>query len=383
MIGIYTITNKINNKKYIGQSQNIKVRWKNHKAELRHNHHSNTYLQNSWNKYGEHNFEFKIIEECNIEKLDEKEMYWIEFYNTVDPECGYNLNNGGGSNRGIIPSEETKRKMSENHADVSGENNPMYGKTLYDVLNEEEVATWKQKISYSMNYRKEQGLLPNAIPVACLNNRKIYQTIIDAHNDTCVVSTNISMCVKGEKDFCLSNGVFYVFKSVEEYNLMTENEIINTLNIQKSISKKAKKVVCLNDGMIYDSLKIAEDKCNISYAQISNCCNKNIKYISKSAYVFRFLEEYEKLSKEEIDQILKEAFIEANQKKKVHNEIKVICLNTLEIFKSATDAGEKLHIDNSSILKCCKGKIKSCGKDKNGNKLKWMFYNEYLKIVNI
>ena len=113
MVGIYTITNKINNKKYIGQSQNIKVRWKNHKAELRHNHHNNTYLQNSWNKYGEHNFEFKIIEECNIEKLDEKEMYWIEFYNTVDPECGYNLNNGGGSNRGIKFSEETKRKMSE------------------------------------------------------------------------------------------------------------------------------------------------------------------------------------------------------------------------------------------------------------------------------
>ena len=383
MIGIYTITNKINNKKYIGQSQNIKVRWKNHKAELRHNHHSNTYLQNSWNKYGEHNFEFKIIEECNIEKLDEKEMYWIEFYNTVDPECGYNLNNGGGSNRGIKFSEETKRKMSENHADVSGENHPMYGKTLYDILNEEEIAEWKQRISNTINYKINQGLLPNIVPVACLNNRKVYPTIMEAHRDTGVTASNISMCVKKEREFCLSNNTYYVFKSVEEYNLMTEEEIKNALNIVKPISKSAKKVVCLNNNIVYDSLKIAENETGICYSQISNCCNKNIKYISKSAYVFMFLEEYEKLSKEEIDQILKEAFIEANQKKKVHNEIKVICLNTLEIFKSATDAGEKLHIDNSSILKCCKGKIKSCGKDKNGNKLKWMFYNEYLKIVNI
>ena len=51
--GIYCIENIINHKKYIGQSQNVFRRMYNHKNLLRNNKHHNSYLQNSWNKYGE------------------------------------------------------------------------------------------------------------------------------------------------------------------------------------------------------------------------------------------------------------------------------------------------------------------------------------------
>ena len=55
VVGIYCIRNKINNKYYIGQSIDIKNRWKEHKYNLRHNKHVNNKLQNAWNKYGEKN----------------------------------------------------------------------------------------------------------------------------------------------------------------------------------------------------------------------------------------------------------------------------------------------------------------------------------------
>ena len=64
MSGIYMIRNIINNKVYIGQSSDLKDRLAHHKSSLRHNRHYSSYLQNAWNKYGEENFEFIILEEC-------------------------------------------------------------------------------------------------------------------------------------------------------------------------------------------------------------------------------------------------------------------------------------------------------------------------------
>lgn len=90
MIGIYKITNILNNKVYIGQSASIKSRWCNHKCGLRTNTHSSRHLQSSWNKYGEENFNFEVVEECSIEELNDKESYYIDFHNSLNPEFGYN-----------------------------------------------------------------------------------------------------------------------------------------------------------------------------------------------------------------------------------------------------------------------------------------------------
>ena len=70
--GIYCIENKINRKKYIGQSVDIYDRWYQHKYELSNNRHHNNHLQNAWNKYGCENFDFYILEECDEYKLDER-----------------------------------------------------------------------------------------------------------------------------------------------------------------------------------------------------------------------------------------------------------------------------------------------------------------------
>lgn len=95
MIGIYKITNLINGKSYIGQSVDIYKRWKREKEDS-NNINSCSYeypLMRAFRKYGFDNFYFEIIEECKIEELNEKEMYWINFYDTFFN--GYNQTLGG------------------------------------------------------------------------------------------------------------------------------------------------------------------------------------------------------------------------------------------------------------------------------------------------
>lgn len=127
MQGIYKITNKINNKVYIGKSTNIEDRWKNgHISKLNKNKHDNDHLQFSWNKYGQHNFEFSIIEECTEELLNKREIYWIDYYKSYNPEYGYNMTYGGDGGK---PTEETKQKISKSLiGKMAGEKHPMYGK---------------------------------------------------------------------------------------------------------------------------------------------------------------------------------------------------------------------------------------------------------------
>lgn len=125
--GIYLIKNKINNKVYVGQSNNFQNRKREHFNRLKNNNHTNEHLQKSWNKYGNENFEFIVLEECDINYLDEREIYWINYFNSTNNKFGYNLESGGHLNKKL--SEETKRKISENHADFKL--NPTNYKRVY------------------------------------------------------------------------------------------------------------------------------------------------------------------------------------------------------------------------------------------------------------
>lgn len=107
--GIYALVNKRNGKKYIGRSVNLHKRKTTHLWLLENNKHFNIHLQRAWNK-GDR-FDFKIIEECPVDQLNQREIYWISKYKTMDD--GYNLCEGGGTTTGYHFTEETKRKISE------------------------------------------------------------------------------------------------------------------------------------------------------------------------------------------------------------------------------------------------------------------------------
>ena len=109
--GIYTITNLINSKLYVGYSITVPARRRCHIHDLKNNIHDNEKLQRAWNKYGEDNFLFEILEECEEQYLANQEHYWCNLLNVHDDRYGYNIQPTGPSSI-LRHSKESKEKMS-------------------------------------------------------------------------------------------------------------------------------------------------------------------------------------------------------------------------------------------------------------------------------
>ena len=110
LIGIYKIKNIINGKSYIGQTREKFIRryWL-HRWSLKENKHSNNYLQKAWNKHGEDNFEFSVVEVVtDLSVIDDREIYYISEQRKTQSGC-YNLADGGGGKSGCPMSERARK----------------------------------------------------------------------------------------------------------------------------------------------------------------------------------------------------------------------------------------------------------------------------------
>lgn len=106
--GIYKIESLVNGKVYIGQSKLCELRWWGHKNEAKKGKNKN-HLYRAIRKYGENKFKFTIVERTTIDKLNERECYWIWVFKSTNPKIGYNRTYGG---EGVKPTPETLIKMS-------------------------------------------------------------------------------------------------------------------------------------------------------------------------------------------------------------------------------------------------------------------------------
>ncbi|MEW5569609.1 GIY-YIG nuclease family protein [Rossellomorea marisflavi] len=106
---IYLITNKLNNKKYVGQSICISERWKRHRIDYKK--YTNRYLYRAMNKYGIDSFKFEVIESgIPLKEIHNREIFYIKAFKTRVP-LGYNMTDGGEGSINRITSDETKERI--------------------------------------------------------------------------------------------------------------------------------------------------------------------------------------------------------------------------------------------------------------------------------
>lgn len=155
--GVYAIINKINNKIYIGSaSNNFQHRYKTHLRLLKENKHHSILLQRAINKHGLSNFQFKIIEIISDKNIIlDREQYWLDKYESYNPNKGYNICKNSHNTKGFNHSEELKEKLSKERM---GEDNPFYGKKHSNKVKENMNKT-KRKLTLEECFNIKKLLL--------------------------------------------------------------------------------------------------------------------------------------------------------------------------------------------------------------------------------
>lgn len=163
---------------------------------------------------------------------------------------------------------------------------------------------------------------------------------------------------------------------------------LNELSTYNGKLPTKRKIYCIEDDTIYDSLSDVKDKYDVLESSVRNVCNHKVvktKYTKANGEVvyyqgkcmtvqnkhFLWYDEYLQMSKEDITGFLKQ------QKKQ--SEKSVICLTTNEIFESVVKAQRYYNL--TGIYGCCQRKQLYCGKLSDGTKLQWMYYDDYLKTL--
>ena len=214
-----------NGKRYYGTTKlKVKKRWRRGNG-----YKNNKYFTEAIEKYGWDNFEHIIV----AKGLPKDDAYWLEeelikAWDTTNRDKGYNIEKGGKYGaKGLKRSEEAKKKMSESRPDISGENNPMYGKHHTEET--------RKKLS-----KANSGKHPSEEA-----RKKMSKARIGKHH------------------------------SEETKNKMKEN------NIGKS-NPNAKAVICITTKRIFHTAKEGGEYYNCDYGTISKCCKG--KYKSSGKY---------------------------------------------------------------------------------------------------
>ena len=225
---IYMTTNKINGKQYIGQ----------HKGCINDNYiGSGTLITKAIKKYGKENFTKEIIELCTAENIDEKEKYWINYYNAVENKHFYNQMEGGTGGDGWkvcnqwmknhpdiaqkVYKENGKRlqQWTKTHPDENQKNIKKFlqGSRKYYHDHPEEIKRvmalvnkgkekWQkehpEEHAAQVNKWRKAGSEANSKKVICLTTNEVFPSISGAARHYNIFQTNISKVLKGERHSC-------------------------------------------------------------------------------------------------------------------------------------------------------------------------------------
>lgn len=151
---IYLLTNKINNKIYVGQTWMTCEERMGRKGK---GYYNSTYLYAAILKYGSENFEYEILDECNNQsEADLFEEAYIKMYCGRDSATGYNIKSGGSAGR---HSDETKKKISASQIGklVSEKTRQLLSKINKGVKRKPHTDEWKQNNSSLIKERHRKN----------------------------------------------------------------------------------------------------------------------------------------------------------------------------------------------------------------------------------
>jgi group I intron endonuclease len=282
---IYKITNKINDKIYIGQascfvgSNNNRWgslgRWKSHVSEaIKNNDDHCVLLNNAIRKYGPENFEVKTIDKGNFSEINDKEVYYIQLFNSLTPN-GYNLKTGGDKGK---DSDDTKKKKSDAHI----------GKEHSDKTKEN---ISKGQLGNRRNPIKRKHEEDNNLPKYILAERSnnIIRTYIISsfpigiHKVEYLPNIRFSISKYGSKELALKAAIEHLDEIKKKYNYIEEE--IKTVKVDTNTTsaneKKEKNVKEKLPEYIYP---IIED-CKIKGYYVEGIVNKYGEFFKRRDFI--------------------------------------------------------------------------------------------------
>jgi group I intron endonuclease len=221
MTGIYKIRNIINNDYYIGSAKNIKRRWDRHRCGLRNNKHENIILQRAWNKYGEENFVFEIIENCEINMLLELEQKYLNLkpvYNIgITASGGDNISNNPNKNNIIIKMKKSLSNTIQNMNEI--ERKLTYSRPM------EKNPNWKGGISVKYCSCGKKIAPENKFCIKCLPRKKENNPFYNKHH------TNETKKILSEKRKGKYSGTQNINFSIDNIEYFSLGDAHNKLGI--------------------------------------------------------------------------------------------------------------------------------------------------------
>lgn len=207
---IYIIKNTNNNKVYIGQtSRTIQARWNQHINAALRGEEQGIILYNAMRKYGIESFYIAKLEECDIAQLDEREIYWISYYNSITPN-GYNIRAGGDdSGRKEVYKLDKEGNIIECYgsAMAAAEVNGLDLSGLTKVCRGESYSLggfkWSYADTYNQEERQQHKIIQRNVKICQVDINsakliKIWNSITEAANTLHIQQSDISRCMLKE-----------------------------------------------------------------------------------------------------------------------------------------------------------------------------------------
>lgn len=278
--GIYTITNKINSKIYVGYAKDITTRIYQHKGALKANRHKNLHLQNAYNQYGKENFIYEILENCLEKELCAREHYWATILNTHNREFGYNEKPTDPNGIGSEHSESTKKKISLAN---TGKKQSQESKDKISAANKgnKHSKETKDKISRGL---KGKAKSPEA-----------KKNISKGQKGKILTQATKNKISKASKGRIISEETRQKLKNKKIGFKITWGDKISKVNFaNEKITRR--KVVQLNlmeeEIEVWDSLLKVERTLGINNANLHKCCKANLgitnKFLTLKGFIWKF-----------------------------------------------------------------------------------------------